>query len=106
MFHPDDSGAQWVAANALLNLGRRDEAIERTRRLESEALHDGYLAYGVANNYALTDVPDRAVRSLAQAVRAGFSHPEWIEHDADFATIRSVPGFRRAIEAAQERPSA
>ena len=40
---------------------------------------------------------------LRHALRAGFSHVEWIKNDSDFDAIRDHPRFHAALRALEER---
>ena len=48
--------------------------------------------------YALGGEPDEALRGLAQAIRNGFGHKEWLEADSDFDPIREDPRFQALLK--------
>jgi adenylate cyclase len=49
--------------------------------------------YNVACVYALQGLPEQALDCLEKAVRHGFAHKGWIEHDSDLNSLRDHPRY-------------
>jgi tetratricopeptide (TPR) repeat protein len=102
--YPDHVLAQAGRGVLLARLGRRDAALrdaEAALRLDPRPL----ILYQVAGIYALTsrqngDDRQEAFRLLAAALRQGFGF-DLLASDPDLAPIRSLPEFRRLVEAAK-----
>jgi adenylate cyclase len=103
--NPDDSRAFYLGATALMELGNHAEGLEWIRRCYDLDPDDPYIVYGVACFHSRMGLIDQAVTYFEQAVRAGFSHAEWIKNDSDFAPIRDHPRFQAALRHLEERPA-
>jgi len=103
--HPDDSRAFYLGATALLELGRREKALEWARRSYSLDPDDPYIVYGIACFFSRLGSVEEAVGYFEEAVRAGFSHVEWAVNDSDFDPIREHPKFQEALRQMAERPA-
>jgi len=95
--NPDDSRAWYMAATALLELGEREKGIKWARKSYSMDPEDPYIIYGVACFHCRVGNLDEALQCFEQAVRAGFTHREWIMNDSDLDPIRKSARFRRAM---------
>jgi tetratricopeptide (TPR) repeat protein len=102
--HPDYAPLRSGRGVLRARLGRRDEAIRDA--LESLHLDRGAeVAYQVAGIYALTsranaEDRDEALRLLALALADGYGF-ELLDRDPDLEPLRSLPAFRKTVEAAQ-----
>jgi adenylate cyclase len=101
---PDDVRALCMNAEAHYILGERGQAFERIDRAYAIDPTDVCTLYNSACVFALDGDHDRALSAIEGAVRAGFTHREWLEHDADLALLRGerfgrlVGGLRRLGE--------
>ena len=86
-----------MAGGHLFLLGEKKKAealIERALELEPDNVGTHY---NLACMYAKSAEPDRAIESLTRAIRIGFNHKEWIEHDADLESLRDDPRFKELL---------
>ncbi len=102
--NPDDSRAIYLGATALMELGNSSEGLEWARRSYDLDPDDPYIVYGIACFHSRMGMIEEAVAYFEQAVRAGFSHVEWIKNDSDFDQIRGHPRFLAALRQLEERP--
>ena len=91
--NPDDPRALYLGAGALVQLGDRDRGLEWIARALAIDPTDSAVLYNVACNYALLGQPDDALTCLENAVRHGFGHREWLDHDADLVSLRGNARF-------------
>lgn len=103
--NPDDSRAIYLGATALMELGSPSEGLEWARRSYDLDPDDPYIVYGIACFHSRMGMIEEAVAFFEQAVRAGFSHVEWIRNDSDFDPIRDHPRFMAALRQLEERPA-
>jgi hypothetical protein len=59
---------------------------------------DSAVLYNVACVYALLGLKDSAIDCLESAVKNGFGHWEWIEHDSDFNALLDHPRFQALVK--------
>lgn len=102
-FHPDDSRAIYLGATAYLELGEREKGLEWARRAYSLDPDDPYIVYGIACFFSRLGETEEALGYFEQALRAGFSHAEWVRNDSDFDAIRDNPRFQAALRTLEER---
>ena len=74
-------------------LGESERARDWNRRAMKMEPDDPSVLYNIACVFALEGLADEAIETLGKALDNGFGHWQWIEHDADFASIRENPGF-------------
>jgi TolB-like protein/Flp pilus assembly protein TadD len=91
--NPDDARALYLSANALAQLGERARGLELAGRALALDPDDSGVLYNVACVNAIAGQHDAALGLLEKAVRNGFGHKEWLEHDSDFDSIRTDPRF-------------
>jgi adenylate cyclase len=103
--NPDDSRAIYLGATALMELGNPAEGLEWARRSYDLDPDDPYIVYGIACFHSRMGMIEEAVTCFEQAVRAGFSHVEWIKNDSDFDPIRDHPRFLAALHDLENRPA-
>jgi TolB-like protein/Flp pilus assembly protein TadD len=92
---PDDSRALGDGAIALVSLGRVGEGLTMAEKaLEVE---DSPMPYYAASAIALTGRTDRALDSLEQVIRAGWSHRDFLRNDPDWSGLRGHPRFEAIL---------
>ncbi len=90
---PDDPRAVYLGAEALVELGERDRAMEWIDRALRLAPEDPYTLYGAACFFSRQGFVERGAQFFVQSVKAGFSYREWIENDRDLDPIRDHPAY-------------
>jgi len=103
--NPDDSRAIYLGATALMELGNHSEGLQWARRSYDLDPDDPYIVYGIACFHSRMGMIEEAVAFFEQAIRAGFSHVEWIKNDSDFDQIRNHPRFLAALRDLENRPA-
>ena len=101
-FSPDDTRALYMAANALVELGQKDRALEwagRARRLEPD---DPMVLYNLACIYSLAGEVDQALDCLEACLGQGFTFRGWAEHDSNLDAIRGDPRYASLMAASPE----
>lgn len=96
--HPDDSRALYLGAACLSTLGDGTKARSWAKRALAMDPDDSAVLYNVACVYALLGLDDSAIDCLEQAIKHGFRHWDWIEHDSDFDQVRGHARFRTLKE--------
>jgi serine/threonine protein kinase/tetratricopeptide (TPR) repeat protein len=95
--NPDDARAWSLAASAYAaahDRERAENAIQRAIAIDTDAL----TIYNAACAYALLGEAEKALDNLELAVRSGWRHRQWLEHDSDFDIVRSDPRFVKVLE--------
>jgi tetratricopeptide (TPR) repeat protein len=95
--HPEDSRALYLGAGACLSLGDRERALLWANRALAIDPEETAVLYNVACTYTHLGEIDRALDLLETAVRNGFGHKEWLEHDPDFNPLRGHPRFQALV---------
>ncbi|HYV37957.1 MAG TPA: protein kinase [Gemmataceae bacterium] len=96
--HPDDNRALYLGANCWCKLGMPEKALEWADRALAMDPKDGLALYNVACVYSLLNQQNKALNCLEDAIKNGFSHKGWIEHDADLKPMRSLPRFQSILQ--------
>ena len=96
--NPNDSRAIYLGATALVDLGQKERARRWVQRAEAIDPDDSYLTYGMACFHSRIGEMDEAIRYLEKALKVGFAHKEWIEHDSDFDPVRDDPRFKALLD--------
>lgn len=94
---PEHVRARYLGAFCLVELGREEDAIARTRRAVELAPDDSMTLYNAAGVHALAGRVESALDYLEAAVDAGFAYRPDLEHDSDFAAIRPHPRFQSLL---------
>ncbi|MDQ3809078.1 MAG: protein kinase, partial [Chloroflexota bacterium] len=89
--YPDDVRALYLGAGMLRQLGEEAEATEWASRVLAMASDDPAVYYNLACFYALGGNSEEALGCLERAVKLGYAHREWLEHDADLVSVREHP---------------
>ena len=87
----------YLAAGAYARLGDPQAgcaAMEKALRMRPD---DYGTLYNGACFYTLTGDHARALDLLERAIQAGVGYPDWIEHDPDLASLRSLPRYRELV---------
>jgi len=95
--HPDDARACYLGAHALLELGKKETALEWNERAMTLAPYDPATLYNAACLFAVMGETDRIFECLAKAVDCGFSHRDWLENDPDFQSIREDSRYQALL---------
>jgi adenylate cyclase len=96
--HPDDARALYLGAIAWCRLGDNTRAQEWADKALAIDPEETMTLYNVACLYSILGQTDRAVECLENAVKFGYSHWRWMEHDSDFDAIRNHPRYVALIE--------
>jgi adenylate cyclase len=91
---PDDVRARYMGANALVALGQREKGLAWARTARAMDPADPMLLYNLGCIHALAGDSEEALDCLSQAVGGGLSQKDWLIHDSDLDSIRSLPGFQ------------
>jgi adenylate cyclase len=79
-------------------LERREEALEWVRRAEQMAPGEPTVLYNVACIHSVLGQTEPSIEYLERALEKGFSHIDWIKHDADLDPLRDDPRFNRLLK--------
>ena len=94
---PENGRALYLAAGMQVRLGDAEGArrnIETALRLQAD---DFGTLYNAACTYAHLGDNERALDMLDRALSAGHGFREWIEHDPDLESLRSMPRYREIM---------
>jgi serine/threonine protein kinase/Tfp pilus assembly protein PilF len=94
--NPDDPRAWSLLATSYGAMGdreRTENAIKRAFAVDSDAL----TVYNAACAYALLGDRNMALDNLELAVKSGWRHKQWLEHDTDFDFVRDDPRFQKVL---------
>jgi tetratricopeptide (TPR) repeat protein len=95
--HPDDARAFYLGATGWASLRESARALEWVGRALAIDPDDPVTLYNVACVYALHGEIDKAIDCLENALRHGFAHKEWIEHDTDLTSLRGHPRYQALL---------
>jgi serine/threonine protein kinase/tetratricopeptide (TPR) repeat protein len=101
--HPDDARAYYLGAAAWCQLGQPQKGLDWAKRAIDIDPEEPMTLYNVACVYALQNKVDEALTALEKAVKHGYRHRAWMEHDSDFISIRAHPRFQRLLEATEKK---
>jgi tetratricopeptide (TPR) repeat protein len=97
--HPDDARALYLGATVWCKLGEPARALEWAGRALAMDPEEPMTLYNVACVYSLQGQIDPALDCLENAVKHGFTHKGWIEHDSDLNPLRSHPRYQALLQA-------
>ena len=95
--HPDDARALYLGATMWAALGESARALEWASRALAIDPDDPVTLYNVACVYALQSEIEKAVDCLEYALKHGFAHKEWIEHDSDLTSLHGHPRYQSLL---------
>ncbi len=98
--NPDDARAKLFYSIALLETGRREEALTESAAALALAPGDSLMLYNGACLYARLGEKKKAISTLREAIAAGVTNFQWMMHDPDFISLRDDPEF---IELSKDR---
>lgn len=96
--HPDDVRAVYLGAVCMCQIGDRGRAQEWAERALAMDPEEPVTLYNVACVFALQGSLERAMECLQNALKFGFAHREWIEHDADLNALHDLPQYKQLVE--------
>ncbi len=98
--NPDDARAKLFYSIALLETGRREEALAESAAALALAPGDSLMLYNGACLYARLGEKKKAIATLRDAIAAGVTNFQWMMHDPDFRSLHDDPEF---MELAKDR---
>jgi serine/threonine protein kinase/Flp pilus assembly protein TadD len=96
--HPDDARALYLGATALCRVGDRARAVEWASRALAMDPEEPVTLYNVACVYSLQGQIEKAIDCLEGALKHGFAHKEWIEHDSDLNPLHEHPRYQALLQ--------
>lgn len=96
--HPDDARALYLGAVEWIQLNEPARALEWAGRALAMDPEEPVTQYNVACVYALQGQAEQAIDCLEKALKFGFGHKDWIEHDSDLNSLRSHARFQKLLE--------
>jgi serine/threonine protein kinase/Flp pilus assembly protein TadD len=97
--HPDDARALYLGATVWSKLGEPAKALEWAARAITMDPEEPVTLYNVACVYAIQGQVEQALDCLENALKHGFAHKAWIEHDSDLVSVRSHPRYQTLLQA-------
>ena len=94
---PDNVRACYVAATMQLNLGEVEAGRANVARALALGPEDYGTLYNTACFHALVGEPERALELLERSIRTGEGFRDWIENDADLASLQALPKFQALL---------
>jgi TolB-like protein len=95
--NPGDSRALQFVALMGFAQGDRTEALEWGERAVAADPNGSSTLYNISCLYALAGNADRSLDLLERVIDIGYSRPEWLRNDPDFAGIRDTPRFAELV---------
>jgi adenylate cyclase len=96
--NPDEPRAYSLGASVLIRLGEKERSKQWTHQAMILAPNDPLVLYNAACNWALLGETDHALDGLERALEAGVAIGDWIQHDPDFASLRSHQRFQAIVK--------
>jgi TolB-like protein/Tfp pilus assembly protein PilF len=96
--NPGNTRALYMAANALVFLGEREESLSFVQRALLLEPHDSMTLYNVGCVYALLGMKEEALSCLERAYKAGLTLLGWYENDSNLDNIRGEERFQMLLE--------
>jgi TolB-like protein/Flp pilus assembly protein TadD/tRNA A-37 threonylcarbamoyl transferase component Bud32 len=96
--NPDDARALCLGAASLVQIGERARALEWTQRARDIDPEDSIVLYNLACAYGLMGEIDQAISCLEKAVKNGYGHKEWLEHDSYIDALRPDARFQALLK--------
>jgi serine/threonine protein kinase/Tfp pilus assembly protein PilF len=96
--NPDDARALYLGAGALLEMGDKTRSLDWAGRALAMDPEEPLTLYNVACNYSLLGQPEEAIDCLERAVKFGYRHKQWLEHDSDLNALRGHRRFQELLQ--------
>jgi len=96
--HPEDARATYLGAVVWCQLGEGARAVEWADRAVAMDPDEPVTRYNVACVYSLQGRLDESIDCLQKALKLGFAHREWIEHDADLNALHGDQRFQAMLK--------
>src|SRR5262249_39799312 len=96
--NPDDARALYLGAVVCCQSGKTEQGLEWAGRALTLEPEDPVTQYNVACVYAVQGRIEPAIECLENAVKHGFAHKEWIEHDSDLASLHGHPRYQALLQ--------
>jgi TolB-like protein/Flp pilus assembly protein TadD/predicted Ser/Thr protein kinase len=96
--HPDDARALYMVGLGYVQIGEVEEGKKWVEKAIVASPGDPSTTYNVACFYAKVGDKEKSLSVLEDAIRNGFAHREWVEHDTDLDSLRGDERFRRIVE--------
>ncbi|MBI1831256.1 MAG: tetratricopeptide repeat protein [Planctomycetes bacterium] len=97
--HPDDARALYLGATVWSKLEAPAQALEWASRALAMDPEEPVTLYNVACVYALLGQHEGALDCLENALKFGFAHKQWIEHDSDLDSLHGHPRYQALLTA-------
>ena len=97
VLEPDNARVFYLAAGALQQVGRSDEAKAMAMRAHEIAPDDWSTLYNLACYHAAAGDVDCALDLLERAVTMGGGYPEWMANDPDLDPLRGSPRYAKLV---------
>ena len=94
---PENIRAHYFSAMMLLHLGDMDAGRTHVELALALGPEDYGTLYNTACFHALAGESDRALELLERAIRTGEGFRDWIEHDHDFSSLRTLPRYQALL---------
>ena len=96
--NPDDARAYYLGAGAMLKTGERQRCIEWSNKALAMDPEEPLTLYNVACNYSLLGRIEESIECLERAVKFGYRHKQWLEHDSDLDPLRGHARFQELLK--------
>jgi serine/threonine protein kinase/Flp pilus assembly protein TadD len=97
VLHPDDPRALYLGAVTCTMQNDSARAVEWAGRAVAMDPEEPLTLYNVACVYALQGKIDQALDCLEGAVKHGYAHKEWMQHDADLNALHGHPRYEALV---------
>jgi serine/threonine protein kinase/tetratricopeptide (TPR) repeat protein len=97
--HPDDARALYLGAIVWCQLRDPARGLEWASRALAIDAQEPVTLYNVACVYALQGQIEPALDCLENALKHGFAHKAWIEHDSDLTALRDHSRYQALLQA-------
>jgi tetratricopeptide (TPR) repeat protein len=97
--HPDDARALYLGGVVWCKLGEPARGLDWASRALALDPKELVTLYNVACLYALQRQIKQSLDCLENALKHGYAHKEWIEHDADLAPLHGHPRYQALLAA-------
>jgi serine/threonine protein kinase/tetratricopeptide (TPR) repeat protein len=96
--HPDDARAWYLGAIVWCRVGDSARGLEWAGHALAMDAEEPVTLYNVACVYALLANKEQAIDCLESALKHGFAHKAWIEHDSDLASLHDHPRYQALLQ--------